>query len=141
MMKTISSTGNNHRRGRRGLTFLELMTTTAILGVGIVGIYKALLASLDYQRHLTCRLHAMNLMDHEIARIQTMYQGAGELPEGENGKVYEVLLNHAAIPFQVTLDGKQFQAADQLLWLDVTLSWPERGRSFKITRSVYLVKI
>ncbi len=126
----------------RAYTFLELMVTVSILSIGIVGIYKVLLTSLDYQSQLSCRLYATNLMEHEIALLENQFKSTGQLAAEENGKVVEVLLDRRNVRFEFSL----FPAAVEnniigLLPVTIVLSWPDRDRHVSIKRDIYLTNL
>ena len=143
-MKMISLTGNKpsvSRRNPRGYTFLELMVTVAILSIGIVAIYKGLITSLDYQTQLSCRLCAMNLMDHEIARIEKEFEPQGEFPSSENGKIVQAVLDYREVPFEVSAQVNYFPNLEGLAQAEVTLTWPDRGRDMRIKRTIYLLSL
>ena len=127
---------------QRGYTFLELMVTVSILSVGIVGIYKVLLTSMDYQTQLSCRLYASNLIEHEIALLQNQFQSSGEFSSKENGKIVEVLLDRRNIPFQFSIVPAAVENnLAGLLPVTVFLSWPDQGRNFHLKRDIYLLNL
>ena len=139
-MGMILLTGNKSmKRSRKsGLTFIEVMVTIVILSTGIVIIYKALLMSLDYQSHLTRRLYALNLLEGALIDVQLRYDGGQISPGGPEQDIYEVVLNNRTVSFQFTIDF--FQDYELLnIWRgDAVLSWPERGRTFSLIRSIYI---
>ncbi len=127
---------------QRGYTFLELMVTVSILSVGIVGIYKVLLAAMDYQTQLSCRLYASNLMEHEISTLENQFRASGELPPKENGKILEVLLDRRNILFQFSIAPAAVENnLAGLLPVTVLLSWPDQGREFHLKKDIYLVNL
>ncbi len=127
---------------RRGYTFLELMITVTILSIGIVGIYKVLLAALDYQTQLSCRLYAANLMEHEIALLENQFASSGEFPSEENGKLIEAVLDHRNVPFQFSLVSAAVENnIAGLLPVTVVLSWPDRGHTINTKRDIYLLNL
>ena len=129
-------------RNNRGYTFLELMVTVSILAIGIVGVYKVLLASLDYQTQLSCRLYAANLIEHEMALIENQFRATGQFPIKENGKVVEAFLDRRNIVFYLSLlpVGVENEIAG-LIPVEVGLSWTDRGRTINVKRALYFVNL
>lgn len=125
-----------------GYTFLELMVTVSILAIGIVGVYKVLLASIDYQTQLSCRLYAANLIEHEIALIENQLRATGQFPIQENGKVIEAFLDRRNIDFRLSLlpAGVENQIVG-LIPVEVVLSWTDRGRTINLKRALYFVSL
>lgn len=130
------------KRNNRGYTFLELMVTVSILAIGIVGVYKVLLASLDYQMQLSCRLYAANLIEHEIALIENKFRATGQFPIQENGKVIEAFLDRRTIVFQLSLlpAGVENEIAG-LIPVEVVLSWADQGRTINLKRALYFANL
>ncbi len=127
---------------KKGYTFLELMVTVTILSIGIVGVYKVLITSLDYQRQLSCRLYATNLMEHEIALLENQFKANGEFPDKENGKVVEVLLDRRSVLFEFSLEPATLESnLAGLLPVRITLSWPDQGRMISLKRDIFLVNL
>ncbi len=127
---------------KKGYTFLELMVTVSVLSIGIVGIYKTLLVSLDYQRQLSCRLYASGLLEHEIAVLQNQFQATGELAAEENGKVVDVVLDRRTVAFQFSIGPGTFENNILgLLPVTVLLSWPDNNRTINLKRDIYLVNL
>ena len=63
---------NNRRTKNKGFTFFEVMVTIVILSVGIVGIYRVFLISLNHQQYVIKRLSAINILSDESARVENM---------------------------------------------------------------------
>lgn len=137
-MRTTLSIGNN-RSNRKAYTFLELMVTVSVLSIGIVGIYRALLLSLDYQGELSQRLYAINLLENEIALLENEYKANGAIPAGEDGKIIEVELDHRTVPFVLSISSGFVQSIEGLMPIEAVLTWPQRGRSITLKRTTYLV--
>lgn len=135
-------TGNrsSQRHKRAGYTFIELMVAVSILSIGIVGIYHALLAALDYQNQLSCRLYAMNLMEHKIAEMENQYFLTGNLGRSADQTVTAVL-DFREVPFQFTVQTLSAPGLNGFLGAEVALSWPAQGRTFRIKRQVHLLDI
>lgn len=132
------SIGNN-RSNRKAYTFLELMVTVSVLSIGIVGIYRALLLSLDYQGELSQRLYAINLLENQIAVLENEYQANGAIPPGEDGKVIEAELDHRNVPFALWITPGFVQGIEGLMPIDAVITWPQRGRNITLKRTTYLL--
>lgn len=126
------------RSKKSGLTFFEVMVTVAILSTGIVMIYKSLLMSLDYQDHLTRRLYASNLLEGALIDIQLNYEGSQIPPPAQERNTYNVVLNNRLVSFQFTIDFFEDYELRNIWRADAVLSWPERGRTFSLVRSIYV---
>lgn len=131
----ILSIGKNKELG---FTFVELMTAVAILGIGIVAIYRFLLSAMDYQSQLTARLFAGQLLDHEIAVLERITAAQGEFPSAANGKVIEAELNYRKIPFVFTLQPASVHGIEYMFAAQAAVSWPHAGRVMTVKRSLYL---
>ena len=125
-------------RGQKAYTFLELMVTVSILSIGIVGVYRALLTSLDYQSELSQRLYAVTALEHEMALMENQYRANGQDPSAENGKVMEAVLDHRTIPFTLSVSLGMIETIEGLIPVDVGLTWPSRGHTITLKRVTYL---
>ncbi len=140
----ISLTGNEDSAGelrclkRRGFTFFEVMVTVVVFSLGLVMIHKAMLLSFDYQQHLTNRLFAKNYLDHQATRIQYLFKSGAALPKDLNGSVHAVRLNKRLIPFRLSVSMKPLNTEKDFYEMEMTLSWPERSRTARLSRSAYL---
>lgn len=126
----------------RGYTFLELMVTVSILVIGIVGVYKVLLSSLDYQTQLSCRLYAMNLIEDELTLIENQFKATGQFPIEEDGKVVDVVLDRRNVSFEFSLllAGVEQDIAG-LIPAEVIVSWNDRDHEIKLKRDVYFANL
>jgi hypothetical protein len=139
----ISSIGieRNIRKSRRGLTFFELLAAITILSTGIVMIYKGLFLALDYQTHLAQRAYAMHWLDREMARIQLQYQITGELPWQLSAQEHRVRIHHREVPFKTVVHFRILESLRNIVQMDITLSWRDRNRDFRLSRSSYLSRV
>lgn len=127
-------------RGQKGFTFFELMVTVSILSIGIVGIYRVLLADVDYQTELSCRLYASNLIEHEVALMQQRYALSGELPVIDNGKVVDAVLNRRELAFQIEVSEAFSETRISGMFpAEIAVSWPYRDRVIKIKRKIFFL--
>ena len=140
MTTTILSIGNR-MRSQKAYTFLELMVTVSILSVGIVGIYRALLTSLDYQSELSQRLYAINILEDEISLLENQYRATAEDPSAENGKVIEAVLDHRPVPFTLSVSPGLSENIEGLLPVELALTWPSRGHNVTLKRYTYLANL
>jgi len=128
-------------RNRKAYTFLELMVTVSVLSIGIVGIYRALLTSLDYQTELSQRLYAITLLEHEMALLESQYRANGEIPAAENNKVIEAVLDRRSVPFTLLILPTPVQSIEGLMPVEAALTWPSRGRSITLKRMTYFANL
>ncbi|HSV43922.1 MAG TPA: prepilin-type N-terminal cleavage/methylation domain-containing protein [Candidatus Bathyarchaeia archaeon] len=77
---------------RAGVTFLEMMTALVILGVGITGIYRSFLQSLNYQQNLLTRLLILNFLSDQVARDENYLLQGMQLPLGSLGNADAAIL-------------------------------------------------
>lgn len=117
------------------------MVAVAILSVGVVLIYRSFLISLGCQGHLTNRLYALNLLEGKISVLQRDYQDKGQVSVGKEGDVYQTRLNNRPVTFRFDYQLSNTDILEDLVELDVALSWWEGPRKYRLTRSVYLFKI
>ncbi|MCB9772305.1 MAG: prepilin-type N-terminal cleavage/methylation domain-containing protein [Candidatus Omnitrophica bacterium] len=128
-------------KSSRGYTFLELMLTVSILAIGVVGIYRILLASLDYQTQLSCRMYALNLMEHETALLENQYRATGEFPQSENGKVVDVVLDRRNVSFTFTITTGFVGGINGLMPVQIVITWPDRNQIISLKREIYLANL
>jgi len=122
------------------LTFFEVMVSVVILSMGLVMIYKSFLASLDYQRYLSHRLYAMNFLDSRIEAIRSDYRILQyEFPQ-QDSENFAVIINNKRIPFRLDMMSSGIANLEKILKVDLLLSWEERGRTFRLSRSFYMTR-
>jgi prepilin-type N-terminal cleavage/methylation domain-containing protein len=125
---------------KKGLSFIEVLVTVAILGSGIVMIYKAFFVSLDYMNHLTYRLHANILLDNKINELQREYKGTDEITFSVNDAKVEVMVNNKPVDYIFGLSYRKLDNISDLLEVKLRLSWVERNRRLVLSRSAVLSK-
>ncbi|MBF0569153.1 MAG: prepilin-type N-terminal cleavage/methylation domain-containing protein [Candidatus Omnitrophica bacterium] len=138
-----SPTGNNpsgcyagsQRRRRKGLTFIEVMVTVVVLSVGLVAIYRSFFIGIDYLNHLSCRLHALNLIESKIAFAEKDFQSLKDFDIGPMSET--VVINNRPVEFHYAIDLKPVGKLLSVFSLDITLSWEERGHVVSVSRSAY----
>jgi prepilin-type N-terminal cleavage/methylation domain-containing protein len=141
---TISPTGNKipvitrPLRYSKGFTFVELLMTLAVLGGGIVMLYKSFFLCIDYQNHLTYRVFASNLLEDKIAITEQMVRDYKVLAFKEDAQDEEVLFNNKPVSFHVGTQVSLISDVPSLYQLTVTVSWKEKKRDVTLTRSAFV---
>jgi prepilin-type N-terminal cleavage/methylation domain-containing protein len=125
---------------RDGFTLLEILATVGVLATGIVMVYKAFLVSMDYQEYLTHRLYAMNLLDHMVAVIQNDYQTEDQMSSQPKGEIGEVTLNNRPMAFRLETEIRSIEGLENISELDANISWPEQGKTLRLSKAVYLFR-
>jgi len=137
---TTSPTGNKpvrRIRNSKGFTFVEIMTTLAVLGGGIVMLYKSFFLCLDYQNHLAYRVYASNLLEDKIAITEQMVRDYKVLAFEHDAQDEQVLFNNKPVNFHVDIQVALVSGIPSLYQLDVTVSWKEKNRDVTLRRSAY----
>lgn len=125
----------------QGFTFFEVMVTVIILGVGIIFIFKAFMACLNYQGYLTARLYAFQLCDVKSAELQRQYQDTGQRPALLSAEILPVKLNNRLYTFQFDSNYSPVGSLEDVFEMQLIVSWNDYGRNCRMTRSVYLSRI
>ena len=126
------------RAGHNGFTFIEVMVTIMILSTGIVMIYKTFLISLDQQNYLLHRLYANNLLDLEITQLQHVFQEKGRSSLKDNEMTKNAVIHNKTLAFAIKTFFQDIPELEGTLQMDIGIFWLERGRTVRLTRSVYL---
>ena len=140
---TTSPTGNKIAplsrpfRNSKGFTFIEIMTTLAVLSGGIVMLYKSFFLCLDYQNHLTYRVYASNLLEDKIAVTEQMVRDYKVLAFEHDAQNEEVVFNSKPVNFHVDVQVGLDSDIPSLYRLTVSVSWKEKNRDVTLTRSSY----
>lgn len=124
-------------KNKKGFSFIEMMTTMAVLSLGIVAVYQSFFKSLEYVNHMTYRLHALNILSNKIEMIQKRFEVTGEivLTEAHPAVVY---IHGQKIEFQQDVDLVSLNQKKHIYQLNVALSWKESGRNITLSRSCYI---
>ena len=122
------------RRTRWAFTFFEVLVAVIILASGIALIYKALLISLDYERYISIRLYAMNLLNDRVNQMVMDYERTKQPPLFKTDDTQTVTLNHQNITFTFTTGISRSPQVDNLLQADAHIFWNQRGKTFRLTR-------
>jgi prepilin-type N-terminal cleavage/methylation domain-containing protein len=141
---TISPTGNKHSvkflppRDSKGFTFVEILMTLAVLGGGIVMLYKAFFLCIDYQNHLAYRVYASNLLEDKIAITEQMVRDYKILAFEHDKQNEEVIFSNKPVNFHVDIQVALMSDIPSLYQLTVKVSWRENKRDVTMTRSAYV---
>jgi len=138
----VYSRDKKSRSKRGGVTFIEMMAALVILGVGITGIYRAFLQSLNYQQNLLARLLILNFLTDQVARDENYLIQGMQLPLGSLGNA------DAAISAQGEfLASREVSSIDRLSpskikALSLGVSWRQyrKKQSFSQSTFVYVEK-
>ena len=142
---TTSSIGNRSIKvkpsldGRfHGFTFIEIMTTLAILSGGVVMLYKAFFLCLDYQNHLAFRVHASNILENKIALTEQMLRDYKILSFSHDVQQESFELNGHEVIYQVDIQVTPAGEAASLYQIEVAVLWKENQRNVALRRSAYI---
>lgn len=138
-LKMILLTGRNKRKitDKSGFTFIEIMVTLSIVSLGLVGIFKTYIISLDQMSHITTRLYANALLDNQIIEIERMLKIYKTLPL-ELQQPPPVNVGHRKIDFS---QGLKISAVDDyvdVFQIDITLNWMEGQREKTLSRTAFI---
>jgi len=125
------------RKNQDGFSFIEIMTTVAVLSLGILAVYQSFFKSLDYLNHMTYRLHALNILSNKIELVQKRLEVSGEIALNEPTPAI-VSINGKTVEFQQDVQISDVHQLKNIYRLDVTLSWQESGRNITLSRSCYI---
>jgi len=123
-----------------GFTFFEVMVTVVILSIGILIIYQGFLSGIFYQRQMTYRTYAMNLLEHKLAFVQHALQANKKMPVYEEDEIENIVLNNQNIVFRFKMDYQPLVALPGVYVVHIGLSWQELGRNFGIKRTAVISK-
>lgn len=116
--------------------------TLTILSVGLVAIYRSFFISLNYVDHLNSRLQANLLMDNNLAELQQYFLRKGEVP-------YQLTIDETNSPF-LKMERNRFsyhrdissvRGSDNILQVDMHVSWRENGRDITLNKSGYIINV
>ena len=124
----------------KGFTFVEIMLSLIIFSVGVTAIFSTFLLSLDQMNHLTNRIYANTQLDNQILTIERILRVHRALPF-DSQNLRKNNLGHRELIFQ----GKTFLTAVEdlpdVFALRLELTWDERARSKRLSRSAYLLDL
>lgn len=142
---TISSIGNRLVKVKPslqsqspGFTFIEIMTTLAILAGGVIMLYKSFFLCLDYQNHLAFRARASNIIEHKIALTEQMLRDYKVLSFTHDRQRESFELNGHETTYQIDIEVKPIGEEAYLYQAEVAISWKESKRDVTLRRSSYI---
>lgn len=125
---------------KKGLSFVEIMVTISILSLGLVGVIRTLILSLERVEHFRARLYAYNIIENKISYIERILRAYKTLPfDADDQEKHRV--GGKEITFNHTLKISAVNDLTNLFKLDVTLDWMERGDKKTLKRSAYLLDL
>lgn len=121
-------TGSN----RRGFTLFEIIVTVVILSVGIVGIYEALIVSLNAYGYYSNSLVVQSWMDTKMWEVEDeLARSEGGISQGDSGKF---LSGSKEVSWRVmvrpVIEGSLYE-------LILRCSWKEGRRNVNASRVSY----
>ncbi len=121
-----------------GFTLMEIMVTIAILSVGIVFVFKALLFSLDQINYLTTRLYATTILDNRVSEIERRLRIEQTLPFDLNHPQI-AKIGKREVTLKEEMNINTVEDYPDVFKLDLSLSWQQGQRSIKLSRSAYIL--
>lgn len=128
----------SNRLNQQGYTFFEVMVTLTILSLGLVGVFKVFFVSLDQLTHVNHRMYANIELDNRIRMLERTLKAYKILPIGMPKKP-QVDVGHKILEFEEELNIKEIKDYLDIFQVDIALSWKERERSVRLSRSAYIV--
>jgi len=139
----ISKTGNNarilvfSRRNNKGYTFVEVLLAVVIFSLSMVGIFRTLIVSMDRMSLLTNRLYANLILENQIINIERNLRSFNTLPfELDPKETVDVGLKQVVFEKKTLIE--QLPELNDILSIQITLNWTEKGRHIQLTRSAYI---
>ncbi len=128
------------RRRQAGFTFLEVMTATVILAVGIMGIYRVFLSCLSFDQRAANRLAALQVLDRQtVSARQEALTPRGAVPEASEAVIVDV--EGRPLLMTVTTRRETVAGLPHLSRIRVTIGWPESGgRVGSVERTVLIAR-
>ncbi|MCA9409179.1 MAG: prepilin-type N-terminal cleavage/methylation domain-containing protein [Candidatus Omnitrophica bacterium] len=121
----------------KGLTFIEIMVTLAIISTGLVAIFKTYIFSLDQMSHLTTRLYANSLLDNQVIEIERMLKIYKTLPL-ELQQPEPVNVGYKKIEFFQKMKISAVEDYVNVFRLDLTINWSEGLKEKSLSRTSYI---
>jgi prepilin-type N-terminal cleavage/methylation domain-containing protein len=138
-----SKIGNNWTPAQRllshssGFTFVEIMVTLVVLSIGITGIMKTYLFSLNRLSYLSNRLYASLTLDNHIAKIERMLKVYDALPM-TLPQTAQVDMGMRSIELKQEMNIKSVEDHLDIFQLTVNAQWIESGHPKSISKISYL---
>jgi len=111
--------------------------TLIILSLGIVGIFRTFIFSLDRMRYLTNRLYASMILDNHVITIERMLRAYKALPTDlEPWEGLDTGLKERN--YRQKMNISQVDDLNDIFQLDLSISWMEGGHEVRLQRSSYI---
>lgn len=141
----ISQTGNEdagpilkYLRRKRGLSFIELMVTVAVLSSGIILIYRAFFISLSYLDHVVCRLYAMHCLENAIVNMQMETEQNKGILFREHVQNRTIKLGNKTIDFHCPVKVSNVENLDHIFRVEVSCRWKEGSRDIQLSQTEFI---
>ena len=122
---------------KEGLTFIEVLVSSAILFIGIVTIFKALLLSFDYIQQLKKRSYANLLLDNRLALMQRMYKVNNAIPFDVQS-VETKVIDNKKVNYHQTLEISEVEDLSDIFSLRLKVMWKGKSSTLNLQRSTYI---
>jgi len=111
------------------------MVTVVILSVGILGIFRAFLISLNYQQYLLTRLYVMNFLTDELAKTEGLWLSKGSFSRGSIGEVVFPVDARSKFVAERAVVPQSAETEIGLDRIDIKLFWRDGDINRKFQRS------
>lgn len=120
-----------------GYTFVEVLLAVVIFSVGMVGIFRTFLVSMDRMSLLTNRLYANLILDNQLAQIERTFKSFNTLPfEAEPAET--IGIGSKQVEFTKKTIVEQLPELEDILSVECIVSWAEKGRDVQLTKTAYI---
>jgi len=121
------------RNSKKGFSFFEVMTTVAVLSLGIVMIFQAFLSSLNSFGYYLTNLEAQCWADEKIWEVSDSLMR--ETPADSYQTDGNLKLANRDVAWLVEVNKMDEQ--ENFFKLDLTVSWQEGNRKIELYRTAY----
>lgn len=128
----------NKLNNKKGFTFFEVMVAVVILAVGIVGIYRAFLISLKYQKYLLTRLHIVNFLSSQFARFENDVISGKQISFQKEVSQIDVPVDRRSNVSLESISEDVFDRQNGPSILKVKLLWDQGGKVQTFRRSSFV---
>lgn len=133
MILRIGSKYLGFRNPKRGFSFFEIMTTVAVLSLGIVMVFQAFLTSLNSFGYYLTSLQAQCWADEKIWEVSDSL--AHETVSESYKEDGNLELANRDISWLMEIN--KIDEQENFFKLDLTVSWQEGNRKIKLYRTAY----
>ncbi len=135
-IRMISPIGNK-LNSRRALTFVEVCVTLVVLAGGIVCVYRAFFACLDYTHHLSCRLFAFHYSESKLSHIQWLSDAKSD-DKGLDQDETRVRIDNKVTVFQWQGQKMGGDGQSGVARYKGTVRWNEGAKQSQLTRDILI---